>query len=586
MQRLREHAAAFRRPAGEQRLDERLESGHGEAERPLAGDRRGRPHDDVAHMVHEHGEPSGRGCRCGHRRRSRHAERHGDRGPRHRTDVEAGENELHHAWVFLGEAVEFVADKRAIVLRHQRQTRMAALEVGIPSRAIAIHEPGPEHRGQPRIASAGVVEPFDEVAEGSLEGCQFDRREILASLRLTADKPHLSRRPTHALARHAIDLADGEVEARPPRLEPLPDLVPDDFAGRDGQFHPHAGLVGQQASGLPPLFRARLKGVEPAAGTGLGIEHDTEGPLHRLQLDRIEVAVGQTDGEVDCSTIGREFGQGMKLDPPRLGRAKVVGHGIDRQRRHARLRGEGRQPAADAIALPRPVDHVEDDDHGLARGRRGGEEIPHRRVVVFLLGEHRHDHVAGVAHQFGAVPIFAQCAVDVGSVEEHEPRGLPAARVLTPHEPVGVAAGIGPEVDRILHALPWRNREAGKECRQVGAGGKPLRQAGHRMPGPRRLRHGAADLRGHERVGDQALAGVGAAADGRHKHGLPRHLRPELAEKRAIPLVGLRIGGPERACQRLQGVDQAAQLFNAAGPRRKPRPRERCHLATLWMKNV
>ena len=271
----------------------------------------------------------------------------------------------------------------------------------------------------------------------------------------------------------------------------------------------------------------------------------------------------------------------MEFDPSRLGRAEVVGNGVDRQRRDAGLGGKGRQPAADTVALPRPVDHVEDDDHGLARSRRGGEEIPHRRVVVFLLREHRHDHVAGVPHQFGAVPVFAQCAVDVGGVEEHEPRGLPAARILTPHEPVGVAAGIGPEVDRILHALPWRNRETGKECRQVSAGSEPLRQAGHRMPGPRRLRHGAADLRGHERVGDQALAGVGAAADGRHEHGLPRHLGPELAEKRAIPLVGLRIGGPERACQRLQGVDQAAQFFDAAGPRRKPRRLKSCHRGTL-----
>ena len=586
MQRLREHAAPFRRPAGEQRLDERFEPGHRQAERPLAGDRRGRSHDDVTHVVDEHGEPSGRGRRRGHSRRSRHAERHGDCGPGHRADVEPREDEPHHARVLLREAVEFVADKRAVVLRHQRQARVAAFEVGIPGRAVAIHEPATEHRGQPRIAAAGVVEPFDEVAEGGLQCRQFDRGKILASLRLAADQAHLPCRPVHPLARHAIDLADGEVEARTTRFEPLPDLVPDDFAGCGGQLHPHVGLVGQQASGVTPLFRRRLEGIEPAAGTGLGIEHDAESPLHRLQLDAIEVAVGQSDGEVNRGTVGREFGQRMKLDPPRLGCAEVVGHRVDGQRRDACLRGEGRQPAADAIALPRPVDHVEDDDHGLARSRRGGEEIPHGSVVVFLLGEHGHDHVAGVPHQFGPVPVFPQCAVDVGRVEKHESRWLSAAGILAPHEPVGVAARIRPEVDRVLHALPCRKREAGKERRQIGAGGEPLRETRHWMAGSRRLRHGAADLRGHERVGDQALASVGAAADGRDEHGLPRHLGPKLAKERTIPIVGLRIGGPERAGQRSQGVDQAAQLFNAAGPRRKPRPRERCHLATLWMKNV
>jgi hypothetical protein len=276
----------------------------------------------------------------------------------------------------------------------------------------------------------------------------------------------------------------------------------------------------------------------------------------------------------------------MKFDPSHLGGAEVVGHGVRCQWRDAGLGSKGRQPAADAVALPRPVDHVEDDDHGLACGRRRGEEIPHRRVVVFLLREHGHDHVAGVPHEFRTVPVLPQRAVDVGRVEEHEPSGLPAARVLSPHEPVGVACCIRPEVDRILHALPRREREAGKECRQIGAGGEALRQARHWMAGSRRLRHGAADLRGHERVGDEALAGVGAAADGRHEQGLARHLRPELAEEHAVPVFRFRIGGPQRAGERLQGVDQDAQLFDAAGPRRKARPRERCHRATLWVKNV
>ncbi|MFN9957285.1 MAG: hypothetical protein ACK55I_29625, partial [bacterium] len=139
--------------------------------------------------------------------------------------------------------------------------------------------------------------------------------------------------------------------------------------------------------------------------------------------------------------------------------------------------------------------------------------------------------VAGVADQFGPLPVLAQGAVDVGRVEQHEPRRLVAARVLAPDEPVVVH-----DRERILLARPRHRREAGKELAQIDPAGQPLRQAGHRVPGAGGLRQRTADRRADERVGDQALTGVRAAADRRHEERLPRHLGPQLAEQRALPL--------------------------------------------------
>ena len=573
VQRLRQHPAALCRPAGKERLDERLESGHCEPERAFTGDGGRRAHDDVTHMMHEHGEPTGRRRSSRHRRCAGHPQRHGDRGPGHRAHVEPGENPANHVGILSRKAVELLPHTPAIVLRHQRQCRVPALEIGIPGGAVPLDEPAVEHGGEPRAAAAGVVEPLHEVAQRRLEGRQFDGREILPAFGLAAGQAHPSRRPRHPLASHAVDPADREIEPRPPRLQPLPDLVPDNLPRRGGQIHANACLAFEHLPGLLPLPSACLKGVEPRPGPGLRIEHDAEGTLHGLELDAIEVALGEPGPKIDCAAVGRELGQRVKLNMARLRRTEVVRHGIHCQRFDARLGSKRRQPAADAIALPWPVDHVEDNDHGLAGGSRCGEEVSHGSVVVFLLREHRHDHVACVAHQFGAVPVVPQRAIDVGRVEEHESGGLPAARILAPHQPIGIAPFIRTQADRVLDTRPRHRSEARKQRRQINLFGEPAGQAGHRVPRPGRLRDGAADLSPHERVGDQALAGVCAATDRRHEKRFPRYLWPELAKQRAVPVVILRVGGAERAGQRLQKVDQSAQFCNAAGPRRKPRRR-------------
>ena len=252
----------------------------------------------------------------------------------------------------------------------------------------------------------------------------------------------------------------------------------------------------------------------------------------------------------------------MEGDAARLGRREVVGGGVDGQRRDAGLGGERRQPAGDPLALLRPRDHVEDHDHRLPGRRGGAEEIAHGGVVVLLLREHGDEHVAGVANQLRPLPVFAQRAVDVGRVEEHEPGRLAAAGILAPHEPVGIIRreGVGP-------AGPGHGREAGKQRREVDPAGEAAGQAGNRMPRPRRLRHRSAHLRADEGVGDQALAGVGAAADRGDEHGLPRHLGPQLAEQGTVPLGPLGLRRPDGPGRRLEGLDEGRQFGDFIRPR-------------------
>ena len=291
-----------------------------------------------------------------------------------------------------------------------------------------------------------------------------------------------------------------------------------------------------------PLPRGGLDRLEPSRHPGRRIEDNAERPLHRLELDAVEVDASPRRGEVDRGRrrIGRAAGQLReveKLDRATLGPGEVVRHRIHRQRHRAGLGDERRIPAGDPLALRRPVDHVEDDDQRLPGGGGGGEEVADSGVVVFLLREDGNDHVAGVAHRLGAVPVLAERAVNVGGVDEDQPGRLAAGGILAPHEeivPRGAAAeGVG--VTR-----PGAGGEAGEQRRQVDRPGEPAWQAGHRAARPRRLRERPADLGADEDIRDEALAGVRAAADRRHHHRLARHLRPELAEQLPIPLRPLR----------------------------------------------
>ena len=228
----------------------------------------------------------------------------------------------------------------------------------------------------------------------------------------------------------------------------------------------------------------------------------------------------------------------MESDAACLGGGEVVRSGIHRRRHDSRLGGERGKPAGDPLPLSRPIDHVKDHDHRLASRRGGCEEVANRSVVVFLLRQHGHDHVGGVADEFGPVPVLAEGAVDVGRVEHHEPGGLGAARILPPDEHVG-----GGLIEGVFVAPPGHGPEAGKQRRQVDPLGDAAGEARHRMERAGRLGHRPADHRAHKRVGDQALARVGAAADGGDQERLAGHLRPEFAEQRAVPAAELGIAG-------------------------------------------
>jgi hypothetical protein len=77
----------------------------------------------------------------------------------------------------------------------------------------------------------------------------------------------------------------------------------------------------------------------------------------------------------------------------------------------------------------------------------------------------------------------------------------------------------------------------------------------------------AADRRAGERVGDQALAGVRATANGRHEQRLARDLGPQLAEQPAMPIGVAGIRCAELGGQRHDLFDSRAQLPDAGRPR-------------------
>ena len=443
---------------------------------------------------------------------------------------------------------------------------MPPLEVGIPRLAVAGREPGSEQPSQSVVAAAGVVEPIDEVGECPLERLEFRGGEVFFSLRGRAADAEPASGPRHTLTDGAVPTADDKINRRPPRLEPHPDLVPDDLSGRRRQFHLHAALAFQKPLRIPPAGGGPIDGVEPASQTLLGIGHHAHRAGHCLPFDAVEVAGREPLLERLVGTAGREFGKRMQRDPARLGGVKIVRSGIDRRRRDARLGGKRGQPAGDPLPLPRPVHHVEDDDHRFASDRGGREEVADRGVVVLLLCEHGDDHIGGVANEFGPVPVLAERAVDVGGIENDEPLGLLATRVFPPDEHVG---GLG--IDRVGVAPPGNRPEAREERGQIGAGGDAPGEARDGMERAGGFGRRATDVRADKRVGDQALAGVRAAADGGDQQRLPRHLRPQLAVEGAVPCGGRRIGDAERGGHWRQAIDRSAEFSHAPSPGGKRR---------------
>jgi hypothetical protein len=293
-----------------------------------------------------------------------------------------------------------------------------------------------------------------------------------------------------------------------------------------------------------------------------------------LRASKSAVASRSAGGQI--AAVGGELRERVKGDLPRVGGDRVVRRRVDRGRRDPRLGGKRLEPAGEPLPLGRPHDHVEDHDHGLAGGGRRREELAHGGVVVFLLGQDGDEHVGGVADEFRAMPVFPQRAVDVGCVEHDQPLRLPARLVLPPHE--HVAAG---GVERVRFALPGNRLEAREQVRQVDPGREPAGQARHRVERAGGFGQRAADLRADQRVGDQALAGVRASADGRHEQGLAGDLGPELAEQGPMPVGAGGVREPEFGRQRFERGHEIAGLGDAAGPGGKRRLRR--SLVVRWL---
>ena len=183
------------------------------------------------------------------------------------------------------------------------------------------------------------------------------------------------------------------------------------------------------------------------------------------------------------------------------------------------------------------------------------------------------------------MPVLAQRAVDVGRIDDDEPGRLPPGAVLAPDDPI-----LGGGVERILVAAPRDRHEAGEERAEIRGGGHPGGQARDGVPRAGRLGHRTAHGRTHERVGDEALARVRAAAHRRHDERPAGGLCLERSEERAVPGHLLRGRRAERRAERhdrLHHVAQRAHRHRHAGHGLRRRARwivhraiSRCHHPT------
>jgi hypothetical protein len=129
----------------------------------------------------------------------------------------------------------------------------------------------------------------------------------------------------------------------------------------------------------------------------------------------------------------------------------------------------------------------------------------------------------------------------------------------------------GRGIDRVGLAPPGNRPEAREERGQIGAGGDAPGEARDGMERAGGFGRRATDVRADKRVGDQALAGVRAAADGGDQQRLPRHLRPQLAVEGAVPCGSRRIGDAERGGHWRQSIDRSAEFSHASSPGGKRR---------------
>ena len=244
---------------------------------------------------------------------------------------------------------------------------MPPLQIGIPAGAIGRGQSWAEQVLEPRVPPAGILEPADEITQRLLESGELHGGKILLLLFWRARQPDPLGGPGEARAGRAVDTADGQVERRPPGLEPVPDLLPDNLPRSRRELDPNAPLILEDPERCLPLRRPAADGGDPVGQPPPGIEHDPQGSLHGSEFERVEVALGEPGCERYLTAVGRQFRHRHQRDPARRGGPGVVGRGVDGGGHDTRIGGEGRQPAGQPVPLPRPVEHVEHHDHGLAR---------------------------------------------------------------------------------------------------------------------------------------------------------------------------------------------------------------------------
>ena len=298
--------------------------------------------------------------------------------------------------------------------------------------------------------------------------------------------------------------------------------TPRHLGGREG-----GGRGGEFARGGPHGRQVRRHAPPP-------IEHARDGAAETADLDGVEVQRGQVVAQargrqpprvgLRARPLARH--KAIERQPQALGRPAIVRGRVDQLRLRPGLLAERRQPRRPGRMVFFPVAEVENHQDRLIGLHRGAEKLLDGRIVVFLLRQHGDQDVGGLADRPGALPIDRHVGIDVGRVEEQEPRGHqgPAPPIET------VLRGV---LQRIVRGMPGVQGERREQPRQQRRVVLSRRHEADGMLGAGGQRaDGAGDFAGQV-VEDHRLADIGSAHHGHNQQ--RRHI--ELGQQFALEQV-------------------------------------------------
>ena len=108
----------------------------------------------------------------------------------------------------------------------------------------------------------------------------------------------------------------------------------------------------------------------------------------------------------------------IERQPILFGRSTIGWGEIDKLRLNPGLLAKRPQPNRPVGFVVGQQHLVEDHQHGFVFLGRLAEELFDRRIVVFLLSQHRDQHIGTAANVVGSFPVHADITVDVGRVED------------------------------------------------------------------------------------------------------------------------------------------------------------------------